>query len=72
MGAAMQPCAYPHATQRFAIRNEIDKTWTIFDVFTGLIMGYGPSIGLELEDARDLVVLMNALDRRNRAVGCIF
>jgi hypothetical protein len=62
------------ATQRFDTRKEISGKWTIFDVFTGLpvILGYEPTIGLELEDARDLAVLMNALDREHRATKAGF
>ncbi len=56
-------------TQRFKIRREIDGTWTIFDVFSGLhvIVGDEPTIGLEFEDANDLVDLMNSLDRERRS-----
>jgi excinuclease UvrABC ATPase subunit len=55
------------ATQRFHIRKEINRTWTIFDVFSMLhvVVGDEPTIGLAFEDARDLANVMNALDREH-------
>lgn len=59
------------AQQRYDIRKE-DGTWTVFDVFTGL-PAYaqpggldGPAFGLDMEEADDLVDLLNEADRRRR------
>jgi len=60
------------AQQRYDIRKEEDGTWTVFDMFTGLPaygqpMGLdGPAFGLDMDEADDLVDLLNEIDRRMR------
>jgi hypothetical protein len=56
-------------TQRFDVRKETDGRWTVFDVFTALPANVGEELanGLNVDDARDLARLMNALDRKQRA-----
>lgn len=48
--------------QRYRIRKEIDETWTVFDLFTGLpaeLEGH-PSIDLEMEYAQEVAGILNA------------
>ncbi len=57
------------AQQRYDLRREDDGTWTVFDVFTGLPAEApdGPAFGLSMEEADDLVDILNGLDRQRRA-----
>lgn len=59
------------AQQRYDLRKEEDGTWTVFDVFTGQPADApdGPAFGLDMEDADDLVDILNGLDRQRRAEG---
>lgn len=60
------------AQQRYDLRREEDGTWTVYDVFTGWaadLPSAGPAVGLDMEDADDLVDLLNTLDRERRGVG---
>jgi hypothetical protein len=58
------------AAQRYDLRKEPDGTWTVFDVFTGLPYEETDGIraeGMTMEEADDLVDLVNSLDRKRRA-----
>lgn len=48
---------------RYDIRKEDDDTWTVFDIFTGApAIAEGEILaGLEMEDADDLVDLLNGI-----------
>jgi len=50
------------AEKRYDTRREMDGTWTVFDIFTGVAVRAGASvaIGMEEEFARYLVDIMNA------------
>jgi hypothetical protein len=51
-------------TGRYHLRKEIDGTWTVFDIFTGLpteINGV-PIMRLDIEEADDAIDLLNTLD----------
>jgi len=51
-------------TSRYDMRKEIDGTWTVFDIFTGLpaeISGV-PIMSLDIEEADDAIDLLNSLD----------
>ncbi|WP_159591908.1 MULTISPECIES: hypothetical protein [Chelativorans] len=63
------------APQRYDLRQEPDGTWTVIDVFTGWpamingqaqISGDVQATGLDMEEADDLVDLMNLQDVRRR------
>lgn len=58
------------ATQRFDIRREPDGSWTVYDVFTGATVAVSgsPMTGLDVEEADDLVDLLNLRDARRRGV----
>jgi len=67
---------YPHneqrlcpMQQRYDIRKEADETWTVIDVFTGLpVLIDGRSmVKLEMEEADDIVDLLNLADKRRRS-----
>lgn len=56
---------------RFRVREEVDQTWTIYDVFTGaavLVAGNRAS-GLDILDAHNLADLLNWLDTKRLAGG---
>jgi hypothetical protein len=57
------------AAQRYDLRKEPDGTRTVFDVFTGLPYEREAfrAVGLPIEEADDLVDLVNGLDRKRRA-----
>ncbi|PWE52297.1 hypothetical protein DEM27_31650 [Metarhizobium album] len=48
---------------RYDMRQEEDESWTVFDIFTGLPVSVNgvPQDGLEMEQADDLVDLLNYL-----------
>lgn len=54
---------------RYDLRKEPDGTWTVFDIFTGMPAQVNDveQIGLELEQADDLVDLLNLLYIRRRS-----
>ncbi|WP_404926556.1 hypothetical protein [Mesorhizobium sp. ORM16] len=56
------------APQRYDLKMDLDKTWTVFDVFTGLpVDAWGvPAVGLDKDYADDLVALLNSLDLKRR------
>lgn len=65
------------AQQRYDLRREADGTWTVFDMFTGRPAVVSGAVqvdeglqatGLELEEADDLVDLMNLQDIRRRGL----
>lgn len=53
---------------RYDMQQEKDGTWTVFDIFTGLPAEVNdvPQDGLEMEQADDLVDLLNLLYIRRR------
>jgi hypothetical protein len=55
---------------RFDVKQEIDDSWTVFDIFTGMpVIFAGRAMrGLEKEISQKLVVMLNARDmvRRER------
>jgi len=56
--------------QRYDLRQELDGTWTVFDVFTGLpVVEDGvPLIDMPMEEADDLLDLLNSRDKKRRGV----
>ncbi|MCV9909964.1 hypothetical protein OIV19_20405 [Brucella sp. HL-2] len=55
---------------RYDLREEEDGSWTVFDIFTGMpaeVNGI-PQDGLEMEQADDLVDLLNLQYIRRRTV----
>ncbi len=54
---------------RYDLRQEPDGTWTVFDIFTGMpaLVNEVEQVGLELEQADDLVDLLNLLYIRRRS-----
>lgn len=52
--------------QRYDIRREADTTWTVIDVFTGhpVLIDDLPMVKLEMEEADDVVDLLNLADHR--------
>ncbi|NOV20936.1 hypothetical protein E5S70_33805 [Ensifer adhaerens] len=54
---------------RYDLRKEPDGTWTVFDIFTGMpaLVNEVEQVGLELEQADDLVDLLNLLYIRRRS-----
>lgn len=60
----------PPSEARYDMRDEPDGTWTVFDIFTGLpaVVDDVPLIGLEMEEADDLVDLLNFKDARRRGL----
>lgn len=57
------------AQHRYEIRREPDGTWTVFDVFTGWpaeVDGHLPATGLDMEEADDLLDLLNLGDLLRR------
>jgi hypothetical protein len=56
------------AQQRYDLRKELDRTWTVFDVFTGQPAdAWGsPAEGLDKEYADDLVDVLNIADLKRR------
>lgn len=66
--------ALPASEARYDLRKEyggpFKGTWTVFDIFTGLpaeVNGVAQT-GLEMEQADDLVDLLNLQDARRRGV----
>ena len=58
------------AENRYDLRKEDDGSWTVFDIFTGMpaeVNGI-PQDGLEMEQADDLVELLNLQYIRRRTV----
>jgi hypothetical protein len=58
------------AENRYDLRKEDDGSWTVFDIFTGMpaeVNGI-PQDGLEMEQADDLVDLLNLQYIRRRTV----
>ncbi|ESZ45685.1 hypothetical protein ACYG9R_19740 [Mesorhizobium sp. RSR565B] len=56
-------------TLRYDIRREPDRTWTVFDVFTGLpaIVAGHASVDLpDMEYAEELAAILNADDLKQR------
>lgn len=55
--------------QRYDMRQELDGTWTVFDIFTGMPAEvYGQFCCLlDIEEADDLVDLLNGLYLQTRA-----
>ncbi|ESY64369.1 hypothetical protein NKH57_28065 [Mesorhizobium sp. M1050] len=53
---------------RYDLRKEADESWMVFDVFTGLPAVYEghQAVDLDMEYADDLVVFLNAVDRKRR------
>jgi hypothetical protein len=66
---AQDEIAWQMAAQRYDIRKEADGSWTVFDVFTGLPWEDQAfkAEGMSMEQADDLVDLVNRLDRKRRA-----
>ncbi|MER8523141.1 hypothetical protein NKH56_27895 [Mesorhizobium sp. M1076] len=58
----------PPMTQRYDIEKTPEGTWDVIDVFTGLpVVEVGvPLIDMPIEEADDLVGLLNYRDRRQR------
>ncbi|RVO76225.1 hypothetical protein CN063_33290 [Sinorhizobium meliloti] len=54
---------------RYNLRQEDDGTWTVFDIFTGLPAEVNEveQAGLEMEQADDLVDLLNLLYIKRRS-----
>lgn len=54
---------------RYNLRQEDDGTWTVFDIFTGLPVEVNEAeqVGLEMEQADDLVDLLNLLYIKRRS-----
>jgi hypothetical protein len=53
--------------QRYGIEKTPEGTWDIVDVFTGLAVEVGvPLIDMPIEEADDLVDLLNCRDREQR------
>lgn len=53
------------AHQRYDTRKKPDGTWTVYDIFTGwpvLLANRTPAAGLDVEEADDLLDLMNLKD----------
>lgn len=60
------------STARYTLRHGPDDTWAVIDVYTGWpAVSYGVTlIGMELDDADDMVDLLNTLDvSRGRPEG---
>ncbi|MCK4205297.1 hypothetical protein J3U99_11015 [Brucella pituitosa] len=58
------------AENRYDLRKEDDGSWTVFDIFTGMpaeVNGI-PQDGLEMQQADDLVDLLNLQYIRRRTV----
>ncbi|PJO48973.1 hypothetical protein [Brucella pituitosa] len=58
------------AENRYDLRKEDDGSWTVFDIFTGMPAEVNsiPQDGLEMEQADDLVDLLNLQYIRRRTV----
>lgn len=56
---------------RYTIRKEENGTWSVVDIFTDLpaVVRDVVLIRMEMEEADDMVDLLNALDRKRRAGG---
>lgn len=52
------------AQQRFDLRREPDGTWSVVDVFTG--WPTDPAVGLEFEEADELVDMLNFLEAKHK------
>ncbi|RUZ79188.1 hypothetical protein EN943_08210 [Mesorhizobium sp. M7A.F.Ca.US.006.01.1.1] len=55
--------------QRYDLRKAPDRTRTVFNVFTGLTCEREAfrAVGLPIEEANDLIDLVNGLNRKRRA-----
>ncbi|MDX0752894.1 hypothetical protein GOL39_28740 [Sinorhizobium medicae] len=66
----MNPVVYRRAMSenRYNLRQEDDGTWTVFDIFTGLPPEVNDveQVGLDMEQADDLVDLLNLLYIKRR------
>ncbi|MDX1045497.1 hypothetical protein GOL40_19555 [Sinorhizobium medicae] len=66
----MNPVVYRRAMSenRYNLRQEDDGTWTVFDIFTGLPAEVNDvaQVGLDMEQADDLVDLLNLLYIKRR------
>ncbi|TGQ46688.1 hypothetical protein [Mesorhizobium sp. M00.F.Ca.ET.216.01.1.1] len=58
-------------TQRYGIRKTPEGSWDVIDVFTGLPVTEDgvPLIDMPVEEADELVELLNYRDRRQRGDG---
>lgn len=58
------------AYDRYTLRREDVGTWAVIDIFTDLpaVVHKQVMILMDLEEAEEMVDLMNALDRTRRAV----
>lgn len=56
---------------RYTIRKEENGTWSVVDIFTDLpaVVRDVVLIRMDMEEADDMVDLLNALDRKRRAGG---
>ena len=56
---------------RYTIRKEENGTWSVVDIFTGLpaVVRDVVLIRMEMEEADDMVDLLNTLDRKRRTEG---
>ncbi|SFB60841.1 hypothetical protein SAMN03159496_05725 [Rhizobium sp. NFR07] len=52
--------------RRYDLREEGDGTWTVFDIFTGVAAEVfdEPLIGLDLDEAEDIIQILNRVDRQ--------
>jgi hypothetical protein len=58
--------------RRYRFRQELDGTWTVFDVFTGLPVVFGnegAALGYTKGKAEDVAYLMNVHDSLKRGVS---
>jgi len=48
--------------RRYRLRQELDHTWTVFDIFTGVAVSMGASVvvGMDEEFALGLAAVLNA------------
>jgi hypothetical protein len=51
--------------QRYDLREELDGSWTVFDIFTGVAAEIfdEPMIGLAIDEADDVIEILNHVDR---------
>jgi hypothetical protein len=57
-------------TDRYDIRRELDRTWTVLDVFTGVAAEVGGKtvVGLQVDDAEELMNILNYEDAVRRGL----
>lgn len=55
-------------SQRYDMREDDNGTWTVFDVFTGfpVIVNERVMISMEIQEADEMVELLNILDQKKR------